>query len=866
MDYVKRIEQLETRIKQLEQNITLFGRSYSQIGNSDSDILMKTKGQVKIQWGNKFIDLIKDGKINVETKFIFSGDVGTKEGIYVLEDGSVYLKVKDKDAIPLIGEIGTTYVSFLGQQDTSSDSKYTALKNIGFLYPDIESITDNSIQNGIIYIESEQKLYIVKNGELSEYSIQIPNPYTKQFVIAKDDQNIGALVIKGGGIANSLAFDSLYIFTEDGMSYLRSNNDIIINISDYSCITISENKTSIKNPVESNTFRSINGSVNRGFILYTQNDESTLIVDNLIVRNQAANTQNVYPVEWSLKKNIITSIDGDLDNFDNEYSITLKYKNEYNANDQLFIYGKQTITYEESGEDDSQDVQYDTYIRIPIQVQSVNSNTLQVKMLKEFMENVPETIPDCIGSITYLISSTNNSSLIRNSGNNIDIIKCQNIEDELKSSSVQARLGDLTELALNFKNDSENVPIKGDGLFSKQGAFLEAGYVSNYNLSEDDSSSRFASTEWINNRLSKLPKPGYYWSEEKDSKGQPIDPQFIGTDAEGFVVSAEQPYLWKTLDGKVYTLVSQYIYPSSTKIYIVTTGKSDYEDRSIGTHYSFPAGFIAYYHNNTLIHKLGQSNYLPIHSTQSSPDIEKITSIIQNPDLGIVPELSGYKYCWSIEANQDLTVYSNWNLEYSFGEINSIQLTINSDWGNRTAPPGYIVVEVDNNNRVTSFLSDTQYINQQGTFELWKNEVWRSSFLKAILADFLNKNKDNYYLPNLGWNFNWNGVVNCFGYGGVWNGRISGQNPPTSDDPSKVEYLPTSGFTTLSGYVLENKLLIHFEFTNVKIGMQLPYSMVNSNISIGDIVSQAGEKYYNVSYDHYRVVIRNLTDDIVLNI
>lgn len=42
----------------------LFGRIFDSVGSSSSDLLLKTKGQVKIQWGNKFIDLIKDGKIN----------------------------------------------------------------------------------------------------------------------------------------------------------------------------------------------------------------------------------------------------------------------------------------------------------------------------------------------------------------------------------------------------------------------------------------------------------------------------------------------------------------------------------------------------------------------------------------------------------------------------------------------------------------------------------------------------------------------------------------------------------------------------------------------------------------------------------
>ena len=74
-ELLKELESLKKRISQLESqkkdNLSMFGRSYSQIGDSNSDFLIKTKGQVKIQWGSKFIDIIKDGKLNVNTDFIF---------------------------------------------------------------------------------------------------------------------------------------------------------------------------------------------------------------------------------------------------------------------------------------------------------------------------------------------------------------------------------------------------------------------------------------------------------------------------------------------------------------------------------------------------------------------------------------------------------------------------------------------------------------------------------------------------------------------------------------------------------------------------------------------------------------------------
>lgn len=42
----------------------LFGRVFDSLGSNTSDLLLKTKGQVKIQYGNKYIDLIKEGNIN----------------------------------------------------------------------------------------------------------------------------------------------------------------------------------------------------------------------------------------------------------------------------------------------------------------------------------------------------------------------------------------------------------------------------------------------------------------------------------------------------------------------------------------------------------------------------------------------------------------------------------------------------------------------------------------------------------------------------------------------------------------------------------------------------------------------------------
>ena len=121
MNIEKELQQLKQRIASLEaQKNVLFGNSYSSAGSSSSDYLIKTRGKVKIQIGNKFIDLLKDGKINVDSKFIFKEkEVGSKDGIYIIgdgEDAKVIISIGGSQ-IDLKGEVVITYVSFLNTKE-----------------------------------------------------------------------------------------------------------------------------------------------------------------------------------------------------------------------------------------------------------------------------------------------------------------------------------------------------------------------------------------------------------------------------------------------------------------------------------------------------------------------------------------------------------------------------------------------------------------------------------------------------------------------------------------------------------------------------------------------------------------------------
>ena len=504
-DLLRRVSELEKQVK--NGSFSAFGRSYSSIGSSSSDFVIKTKGQVKIQWGNKFIDLIKDGKINADLKFIFQRDsVGVKDGIYIIGEGDtqqVILQVNGNQ-INLKGEIGTTYVSFQDAQQTTSEQKYTALQNIGFIYKSLAEVTQDSLQNGIIYVESEQKLYIVQNGSLSEFTVEFPNPYTRQFIIQKSDSSIGSLLIVGSGVENSITFDSFYLYSQDNGVYLDSNGEIYFRISGQEKFKITVDTAIFNIDVTSRMFKSPNASESRGFRLYLQDGESTLEIDNLIVRNQqeSGNVTMIYPIYWDYKNNSIVSVE-EMENPDDPtqigFGFTLAFKNEFEVGQTLYVYAP--ILDETTGE-------YDR-ILLPLQVEMLNTegnaNVVYASIIEDQMDqSILQSLDKSVvfealeGQTIFLVQINGEPiTLLRKKGINIDLVEVEQIEEASNDDKVVSRIGNLTDLQKKENDNGAEVPIEGYGVYSSNSAFLKARYTSDYELPVNDNSSKFVSTEWI---------------------------------------------------------------------------------------------------------------------------------------------------------------------------------------------------------------------------------------------------------------------------------------------------------------------------------------------------------------------------------
>ena len=448
-------------------NINLFGSSYSPVGSSTSDLLLKSRGKVKIQVGNKFIDLIKDGKINVQSKFIYQqNEVGKLDGIYVV--GEDIFLVVDGNQINLNGGQETTYVSFMQPQKVTSEQKQQALINIGFVYPDLSSLKADNILNSIVYVQETQKLYVVINGTIQEYTTPFPSTFTKQFIIEKNDDDKGAIYIKGTGEENGLRFDFMTIYSDGDYITFNCDTSVVYKVFGNNILEISPE--GIKSNVA--IYCDIIQATNAGFKLYTSSSGSTLEVDNLIVRNQSEqSSNNLYPYYIFGGINIISTTalaPSETEESLEKITVTLQYKNEYKKDDIICIAIK-TVTDEIT-----------TITLNEVTVSEVSDQTISFN----FAEGKIQTLD---GLLTFLKKG------IKISPESLDLI----VENE-----VNTKIGNLKDYKV--KNAGEEEAVTGYGVYSEQGVFKKAAYSSDYTLEDEDNSSKFASTEWTNKIINNI--------------------------------------------------------------------------------------------------------------------------------------------------------------------------------------------------------------------------------------------------------------------------------------------------------------------------------------------------------------------------
>lgn len=348
----------------------LFGRTYSTVGNSDSDFIIKTRGQVKVQWGKKFIDIIKDGKLNVDVtliKEVSSIDSITSDGIYMLEGSNTVVVRINGVTVSLVSDNSDNYVSFIRPQLTTDEQKKQAQRNIGLRYSTIQEAVTDSAYNGILFIDSDKKLYIAEDGVYTEYLSDISNPYNKQILIKKtikrEGEGIGALVVSGNGEDNSLVIGSqlqgLQVYKEDSNAVVKGVGTMIEIYSDDSHLielastgVTFKTRTAIEDTLVGDMIQSTNSSSISGYRLYYDeySEESTLEVDNLITRNSVSYVDITYSDLYDLCQSGKLKVSQlyRISDFQNEWALTSE--DDIVLNDKYQMEDNGEIIYDDNGQ------------------------------------------------------------------------------------------------------------------------------------------------------------------------------------------------------------------------------------------------------------------------------------------------------------------------------------------------------------------------------------------------------------------------------------------------------------------------------------------------------------------------------------
>lgn len=421
---------------------TIAGKPGNTIGEKDSTLVLRGSS-IKIQWGNKFIDLIKNGKINSDSQKLLKTADSTEElttdGLYLVGD-SVWAVIGGTK-VQLSGDSTTTYVSYLTEQkDITGEQKERALTNIGFYYNTLEEAQNSGLTSGIIYVQGDNKLYIVKDGVASEYGMTLNNSQNPE----ETEKLLEKLYIEE------------YSLMVDGEEYaIFDNNDIQLNKITY-----------FKEGINS-----YGANANYGYRLYVKDGKSYLEVDNIIERDRKADVGNVniQKIKYYQDENIIIGV-----NSEDNLVLSLLYSDKYKVGDILttsMLLEKEIITTEGT---EQIEILEQTLVPIDFKIDSISGDKKEytVTILSEEQELVQNNIQNLLNKSIYY--KQGELPVARISDHNYDLFKPYT---DQTLENINLRIGSLQELEVSLLGKKISEYTKEDlGIYSDN-AFLKNSYL-----------------------------------------------------------------------------------------------------------------------------------------------------------------------------------------------------------------------------------------------------------------------------------------------------------------------------------------------------------------------------------------------------
>lgn len=245
----------------MNQRTTIGGTVYESVGSNTSNLLLRCNGTARIQWGNKLIDLIKNGKLAVENSsaqvsIIKDESEIKQDGLYVINNdkSSKLFVCKNGERYDITGS--DLYISASTKQDFTVEQKKQAQENLGMYYNTLKDLENAGIQDGVAYVLEDTSLYTIQNGSIKEFEAKL-----KTVTVEKENEE-GEIIKSSYKIVLNV-LDSDYIVLEDQKIFCKQ--DIVVN--------------------KNSQIYSEGASVDSGYKLYMDNQQSYLEVDNLNVRN-----------------------------------------------------------------------------------------------------------------------------------------------------------------------------------------------------------------------------------------------------------------------------------------------------------------------------------------------------------------------------------------------------------------------------------------------------------------------------------------------------------------------------------------------------------------------------------------------------
>lgn len=326
---------------ELSRSARVLGRDMNFFGSKEQDLVLQTKGKVKINFGDKFIDLFTGGKFNVGNKDIINNGKPSdkdEDGFY-FDSGTLYLKINGSiyEIFSNAQDIGG-YIVYNDIQNLTAEEQFQAKNNIGLSFNTKEDALKANA-NGIVYIVSENTAYILKNGKFDTIGETEIDTYFKDTVtIDLDNSKDLALLIKGIDKLLQIGEDtnSTTIYQSNEGGVIESDKSLSIKIDGQEAISVKNNQTTINNnlrllkdliidQIYSSNFKK--DSIGWGLWIDKTSGESYLQVDHILCDIELMPTYIRYQdaVEMAANGKINFGTTYIIVDYQNEWEITTVY-------------------------------------------------------------------------------------------------------------------------------------------------------------------------------------------------------------------------------------------------------------------------------------------------------------------------------------------------------------------------------------------------------------------------------------------------------------------------------------------------------------------------------------------------------------